>query len=302
MLSGMLLAASDIHAAAVLAKPGSLVKFRTDSRVYVVKDASGALEWIKTEADFKQRGFNYSQLMTLSDGQFPLYSIVESQAATVPQESQAVPNHQGDAENVTPMVMVKEGDQIITNINADTPWSAASITKLMTALVLSDMNINWDAGVTMAKGDEKGGARLRVPVGSRFSRSDLLHASLMGSANNATYTLARTSGISMSQFIGRMNAKARELGMINSRFTDPTGLNENNVSTAEDIALLIEAANKVPFISLIGNKTSHEMINLSTGKVHRIGTTNALLKAGDPVGLGKTGYLIESRYNFTVLA
>src|SRR3989338_2910645 len=81
LLLGMLLAAPNSHAADVLAKPGSLVKFRTDARVYSVTDTSGTLDWIKTEAEFKQRGYNFSQVMTLPDGQFPLNSIVEKQSA-----------------------------------------------------------------------------------------------------------------------------------------------------------------------------------------------------------------------------
>ncbi|OGH62008.1 MAG: hypothetical protein A2848_01530, partial [Candidatus Magasanikbacteria bacterium RIFCSPHIGHO2_01_FULL_50_8] len=201
-----------------------------------------------------------------------------------------------------PIIFVKDGDSVMTDEQSDEPWSAASITKLLTALVLSDLSLDWDAPVQLTRADELGGARLRVAVGSRYRRIDLLHASLMGSANNATHALARTSGISLAQFVGRMNKKAEQLGMVNSRFVDPTGLDPQNISTAQDIALLIEAAHRETRIADIGLKTTYTLSSIARKpQNHTITTTNLLLRSGDPVGLGKTGFLYESRYNFTVV-
>jgi D-alanyl-D-alanine carboxypeptidase len=106
----------------------------------------------------------------------------------------------------------------------------------------------------------------------------------------------------MPQFIARMNAKAKQLGMKNTHFVEPTGLSEKNVSTARDIAILVEAANKIPRISAIGKKNSYTLTSIAKKpKTHTIKTTNKLLLAGENVSLGKTGFIDESRYNFTVV-
>lgn len=201
-----------------------------------------------------------------------------------------------------PYVYVTEGGEEVFSKNSEEQWPIASITKLMTAMVLQDMKLNWKAPVTLARADEVGGARLRVTVGSKYSRTDLLHASLMGSANNATYALARTSGLTVPQFVARMNAKAKSLGMTNSKFADPTGLNLKNVSTAEDVAKMVAAAHAYPMIRDVETKVYYNMQSIAKKpKTHTIKTTDTLLAQGEPVELAKTGYLVESRYNFTML-
>ncbi len=301
IILGMILAAPNVHAAPLRVSQGALVKFQTDPRVYLAKDDNGTLEWIRTEAELLRRGLKMSQISSVSDSHIELYKVLPSEIVEVAKPVVSLEDQQPVSDET--IVMVIDNGQVIMDQGGQSLWSAASITKLMSALVLHDMNLNWNTSVTMAKGDEVGGARLRVAVGSRYRRVDLLHATLMGSANNSTYTLARTSGITVPQFVARMNAKARELGMVNSHFVDPTGLEPMNISTAADIAILIKAANEVPRIAEIGKKTSYTLLSTDKKpKEHTIKTTNALLRAGDPVSLGKTGYLEESRYNFTVLA
>jgi D-alanyl-D-alanine endopeptidase (penicillin-binding protein 7) len=278
-----------------LAEKGSLVKFQTDARIFLVADDAGTLEWIATEQEFTKRGFNYSDVTTLSDALLTSFRFAPPNSVE-PEQSTTIINS-GSA-----LVVVLEDGRVIADEGASTPWCLASISKLMTALVLNDMNLNWNAAVLQAKADEVGGARLRVAVGSKYRRIDLLHASLMGSANNSTHALARTSGISMTEFVKRMNAKAKQLGMKNTRFVEPTGLSEKNVSTAHDIAILIAAANKVPRIAAIGKKNSYTLSSIAKKpKSHTIKTTNKLLLAGENVSLGKTGFIDESRYNFTVV-
>lgn len=280
-----------------LADKGSLVKFQTDARIFVVTDERGSLEWIQTEEEFKKRGFELSAVRTLSDAELPNYNFVS-------------PVQIEEQQTVTPSVINKDGalvvviddGTVVANEGADTVWSLASISKLMTAIVLSEMKLNWNAAVVQTKADEVGGARLRVAVGSKYRRIDLLHASLMGSANNSTHALARTSGLTMPQFVARMNAKAKQLGMKNTHFVEPTGLSPKNVSTASDIAILVQAANKIPRISSIGKKNSYTLTSVGKKpKSHTIKTTNKLLLAGENVSLGKTGFIDESRYNFTVV-
>ncbi|MCX6780725.1 MAG: serine hydrolase, partial [Candidatus Magasanikbacteria bacterium] len=182
-------------------------------------------------------------------------------------------------------------------------WPLASITKLMTALVLSDMDLNWNASVKLSGVDEVGGARLRVAVGGVYRRIDLLHASLMGSANNATNALARTSGLTKQEFVARKNAKAKQLGMLHTHFTDPTGIRTTNVSTAYDISLLIEAAAKDARILPIEQKKTYTLRSIAKKpRVHTIKNTDSLLQRGVDVQVAKTGYLVESKYNFAVKA
>lgn len=205
-------------------------------------------------------------------------------------------------ENSEPMVVVKESGTIVYNQAGDKIWPMASITKLMTAMVLVDLKLNWNKTVTLTRQDERGGARLRVAINSNYRRIDLLHASLMGSANNSTYALARTSGLTLKNFVKRMNKKAAELGMNHTTFVDPTGIEPKNISTAEDIAILVEAASRYDLINSIAAKEEYTLRSIARKpKLHTIKSTNALLLAGEPVQLGKTGYLIESRYNFAML-
>jgi D-alanyl-D-alanine endopeptidase (penicillin-binding protein 7) len=293
----LLLIPSSASAANFLAEKGSLVKFQTDSRVFFVSNEQGGLEWVQTEAEFKKRGFQFSQVKTLSDAELSNYNFLAAAPVDEPQTvTPSVTNKDGA------LVVVIDDGTVVANEGADQIWSLASISKLMTAIVLNEMNLNWNAAVVQSKADEVGGSRLRVAVGSKYRRTDLLHASLMGSANNSTHALARTSGITMPQFIARMNAKAKQLGMKNTRFVEPTGLSEKNVSTARDIAILVEAANKIPRISAIGKKNSYTLTSVAKKpKTHTIKTTNKLLLAGENVSLGKTGFIDESRYNFTVV-
>lgn len=201
----------------------------------------------------------------------------------------------------SPMIYVRQGEQVIRDSAGDTPWPLASITKLMTALVLTDMKLNWKAPVKLSYSDEVGGARLRVAVGGVYRRTDLLHASLMGSANNATNALARTSGLTRAQFLARMNEKAKSLGMLDTKFVDPTGIKVGNVSTAHDIALLIDAASRVDMITEVAQKQFYTLESVAKRpRQHNIKNTNVLLARGVPVELAKTGFLYESMYNVAV--
>ena len=201
----------------------------------------------------------------------------------------------------SPMIYVRQGEQVIRDTAGDKPWPLASITKLMTALVLIDMKVNWNTPVKLIRADEVGGARLRVSVGGVYRRTDLLHASLMGSANNATNALARSTGLTRQQFLARMNEKAKMLGMLDTKFVDPTGIKVGNISTAHDIALLIDAAAKNDLISSIGQKQVYTLESIARRpRAHSIKNTNVLLARGVPVQIAKTGFLYESMYNLAV--
>jgi D-alanyl-D-alanine endopeptidase (penicillin-binding protein 7) len=129
-----------------------------------------------------------------------------------------------------------------------------------------------------------------VPLG------DLLHMSLMCSDNVATRVLARESGLTLGDFLARMNAKTRELGLKGTRFVESTGLDENNVSTASDVARMLHAAAVDPLIHSITTTASYEFS--TERRNHLISNTDRLLKSRYQILGGKTGYIREAGYCF----
>lgn len=198
-----------------------------------------------------------------------------------------------------PIIYVEHATQPIIAEGSDRAWPMASITKLMTALVLFDLPIQWNGVVSLQKIDEVGGARLKVKNGARYRRIDLLHASLIGSANNATHALAQTSGVSREEFVVMMNEKAHTLGMTNTKFVDPTGMETGNMSTARDIARLITTAAGNDRMRAIAQKKRYTFTSRDAKPAkHTVQNTNIMLMDNEPMLMGKTGYLEDSRFNF----
>ena len=179
--------------------------------------------------------------------------------------------------------------------NVKTP--IASLTKLMTAMVLLDQHLPLDEVVTVGEGDVdilKGtGSRLRV--GSQLTRRDMLQLALMSSENRAASALARTTPGGMSGFVSAMNAKAAELGMTQTRFEDPTGLTSENVSTAEDLVKMVKAAYQYPEIRAITTTPEYEVTVNGYRRPMEYRNTNILVRNGEwNIGLSKTGYINEA--------
>lgn len=177
----------------------------------------------------------------------------------------------------------------------------ASISKLMTATVALSRGVDMDETLTLARADEVGGARLRVSVGSRMTVRQAFDAMLVGSANNAATAFSRSTGLAKADFVAAMNAKAVELGMEDTSFADPSGIEVENVSTAADIAKLATYAFELPEIKRATTTARCEMT--VAGVPHAFNNTNALLtnaSNGLTVMGGKTGYLEESMWNFVV--
>ncbi|KPJ84988.1 hypothetical protein AMJ57_04840 [Parcubacteria bacterium SG8_24] len=191
--------------------------------------------------------------------------------------------------------------RVLISHNVDAPHPLASVTKLMTSLVALDRSIPPSRPCRLTADDEVGGARLRVLTGSQLSFEDLMYATLVGSANNAAHAVARESGPDIVSFVTEMNRKADFFGLRNTVFTDPTGLDVTNTSTArEAAALALEAFES----ATIRRMTSTAQRDLDIGgTAHRITNTNDLLTDPDN-GLfvlgGKTGYLHESKWNLVV--
>lgn len=186
--------------------------------------------------------------------------------------------------------------EVLFEKNATRSVPVASITKLMTALVFLEQWPELSREVEVGREDWTGAGHTQLRVGEKVSLNNLLHMSLMCSDNCATRVLAREAGLAREDFLAAMNKKALELGMTHTRFVETTGLDERNVSTAADIAKLVEAASRNPMIHTISTTRSHEF--RSAKRAHLIGNTNRLLYGRYEVVGGKTGFISEAGYCF----
>ncbi len=192
-------------------------------------------------------------------------------------------------------VMDAKTGEIIDQRNGDDVRSIASITKLMSVMVAHDAGLDPNATVTLAREDEVGGGRLRVPVGTQLTVRDLVASAVIGSANNATNAVARATGLSNDEFMRRMNEKASALGMAHSRFADPTGIEVENLSTAKEVAMMARAAFSDAWIAPIAAEPEYEVAT-SKGP-HLIKNTNKLVNDTSlHVTAGKTGFINEAGY------
>lgn len=180
--------------------------------------------------------------------------------------------------------------------NSDTLAPIASITKLMTAMTVLDAQLPLDEEIRIdaADIDTLKGTHSRLQVGMALTRSELLKLALMSSENRAAAALARTYPGGTSAAIAAMNAKALELGMKNTRFLDPTGLNSDNVSTAHDLVKMVAAARGYTLIHQYTTTASHS-VERRRGREMRFNNTNPLVKSASwDIGVSKTGYISEA--------
>jgi D-alanyl-D-alanine endopeptidase (penicillin-binding protein 7) len=171
----------------------------------------------------------------------------------------------------------------------------ASITKLMTAIVILDAGLNLEQRVAISDEDFDSvkGTRSRLRPGTVLTRDQLLLLALMSSENRAAQALARTFPGGTEAFVSMMNAKARSLGMKDTHFVDPTGLSSQNVSSAQDLAHLVTAAHK--FQRIRQHSTTESATVESLGRQLGYRNTNGLVRsAAWNIGLSKTGYISEA--------
>jgi D-alanyl-D-alanine endopeptidase (penicillin-binding protein 7) len=171
----------------------------------------------------------------------------------------------------------------------------ASITKLMTAMVILDANLNLEQRVAISDEDYDAlkGTRSRLRPGTVLTRDELLLLALMASENRAAASLARTYPGGTEAFVAAMNAKAAALGMRDTRFEDATGLTPANVSSASDLARLVAAAHEYPLIREYSTRDSATVQALGRPLDYR--NTNGLVRnAHWDIGLSKTGYISEA--------
>ena len=179
--------------------------------------------------------------------------------------------------------------------NPDTPLPIASITKLMTSLVVLDAKLPLDEPIELTKEDRSvgKGAFSRLAYGTKLTRGDLMHLALMSSENRAAHALGRTYPGGVTAFVIAMNRKARALGMTRSRFVDPAGLSSDNMASPADLAKLVAAAAANPVIRSYSTDQEHAVkVGRQMLEFHN---TNTLVKNPEwNIVVQKTGYISEA--------
>lgn len=193
------------------------------------------------------------------------------------------------------LVIEQFGGEALFQKNANQVVPIASITKLMTAMVVLDGSPALRASVTITEEDVDylRGSRSRLHVGSVLARESALLLALMSSENRAANALARHYPGGMPAFLSAMNIKAQALGMRDTHFEDPTGLTSNNVSTANDLAKMVAAAYKYPLIREFST-TAEATVEVGSREMAYRNTNPLVRSASWDVGLSKTGYISEA--------
>jgi len=180
----------------------------------------------------------------------------------------------------------------------------ASITKLMTALVFLENNPGWEKSYKITSEDQITGGRLTLFPGDELSIKDLFYTSLVASDNGATIALVHASGLSEAEFVAKMNDKARQIGLRQTSFVEPTGLDDRNVSSAREVARLAEAALAFPDIREATQRREYNFFTAG-GKEKFVESTDYLLfdEADSPLRVlgGKTGFTNQAGYCFVGL-
>jgi D-alanyl-D-alanine endopeptidase (penicillin-binding protein 7) len=201
-----------------------------------------------------------------------------------------------DLRSSAAFVVDPAGGQTLYAKNITALHPIASITKLMTAMVVLDANLDLQQEVTITEEDvdQLKHTRSRLQVGSVLAREDLLRIALMASENRAAAALGRNYPGGLPAFVNAMNRKAVELGMNSTHFVDSSGLSSENVSTAEDLAKMVAAAYRYPAIQQSTTLTDYT-VRLNSGKVLAYRNTNGLVKSDQwQIDVSKTGYINEA--------
>lgn len=193
------------------------------------------------------------------------------------------------------LVLDETHSAVLYSKHADVPMPIASITKLMTVLVVTEAGLPLDEKLEITKADCAigKGAFSRLRVGTVLTRRDLIHLALMASENRAAHALGRNYPGGIDAFVAAMNAKAKALGMTSSHFVEPTGLNSDNVASPEDLSKLVVAAAKNPIIRDYSTDSSY---SVRVGRrMVQFRTTDALVR--NPawnIIVQKTGFINEA--------
>jgi D-alanyl-D-alanine endopeptidase (penicillin-binding protein 7) len=224
-------------------------------------------------------------------------ALGESQERTARKVKSAVASRSAvpDLKSSSALVIDQSGRTLFAK-NVDHVVPIASITKLMTAMVVIDAKLPLTEQIVISKEDKDliKGTRSRLRFGTVLTRRELLHLALMASENRAAEALTRVFPGGNSAFVAAMNQKAIELGMWRTRFVDGTGLSSDNVSTAQDLTKMVSAAYDYPLIREF-TTDRNTSIRMANGRTMSYNNSNRLVSNRDwQIGLSKTGYISEA--------
>ena len=200
-----------------------------------------------------------------------------------------------DLNSSVALVIDQDTREVLFSKNDAAVLPIASLTKLMTGLVIADANLPMDELITITQDDVDTlkGSRSRLAVGTTMSRGELMHLALMSSENRAAHALGRTYPGGLHQFVSLMNQKAFELGMTDTRYVEPTGLSSLNQSSARDLATLVSVAYERPILRSLSTSPGH-LVELGD-RMLQYKNSNRLIRNPDwDIGLQKTGYISEA--------
>jgi D-alanyl-D-alanine endopeptidase (penicillin-binding protein 7) len=199
-----------------------------------------------------------------------------------------------DLKSAVALVVDQDTDEVLFSKNSDAVLPIASITKLMTALVVTEAGLSMDERLTVTQEDVRAtagsGRRSNLVPGTRLTRGELLHLALMSSENRAAHVLGRTYPGGIRSFIEAMNGKAQDLGMSDTRYVEPTGLSADNRSSAQDLAQLVRAASQYPILRELSTMPAAALA-LGRRQVQFRNTNGLVHNPEWEIGLQKTGYI-----------
>ena len=201
-----------------------------------------------------------------------------------------------DLKSSAALIIDQSEGTVLYGKNVDNVMPIASITKLMTAMVVLDAALPLDEQIVITKEDRDlvKGTTSRLRFGTALTRRELLQLALMASENRAAEALSRVYPGGTSVFVAAMNQKAVELGMWRTRFVDGTGLSSDNVSTPQDLTRMVAAAHQYPLIREFTTE-SRLTVHLANGQAMNYGNSNQLVSSPDwQIGVSKTGYISEA--------
>ena len=200
-----------------------------------------------------------------------------------------------DLKSSVAFVMDQDTREVLFSKNEQAVLPIASLTKLMTGVIVSAAKLPMDEMIMVTQDDvdtEKGSTS-RLKVGTELTRGELLHLALMSSENRAAHALGRSYPGGLTAFVGQMNAKARLLGMKDTVYVEPTGLSSRNQSSARDLATLVNAAHGDPMLRELSTSTGFQVA--VGARTLQYNNTNRLVKNPEwDIGLQKTGYITEA--------
>ncbi|MBU3899612.1 MAG: D-alanyl-D-alanine endopeptidase [Gammaproteobacteria bacterium] len=200
-----------------------------------------------------------------------------------------------DLKSSVALVIDQDTNEVLFSKNDQAVLPIASLTKLMTGLILQQARLPMDQMITITQADvdtEKGSSS-RLRVGTELSRGELLHLALMSSENRAAHALARSYPGGLPVFVSLMNVKAKLIGMSDTHYVEPTGLSSKNQSSARDLAKLVNIAHGDPILRELTTSPDYQVA--VGNRTLQFNNTNRLVKNPSwDIGLQKTGYISEA--------